>query len=254
MSTAYPGLYGFREVAGLPTTDGRRVRPGVLYRSGTPQFLSTDTAWRLYTATRIRTVVDLRLPHEVDREGSGPLAELPVRHLRVPFQARNLVAPDSAVAPMDPEDPLVTSYLGYLDSEPTPIAVIVTELARPNALPALIHCTVGKDRTGAAVALLLDAIGVCRDAIAADYAAGAAEIAPAMERLRSMASYGDAIDIYPPEAWQAPPEVAVRFLTAVDTRFGGVRALLARHGVDDATLAELTNRLTEPFDTEGESP
>jgi protein-tyrosine phosphatase len=251
VSAAYPGLLGFREVAGLPTADGRRLRPGLLYRSGTPQFLTADAARALHAATGIRTVVDLRLPHEVDREGSGPLADLPVRHVRVPFRIRELVAPGSAVAPMDPDDPLVTTYLRYLDDDAAAVAAVVAALAGADALPALVHCTVGKDRTGVAVALLLDVLGVPRAAIAEEYAAGGADVAPAMERLRAMASYGDAVDVYPPQAWTAPPDVVLRFLDAVDARHGGVRALLARAGVDDHLLAALAARLTTTTDQEG---
>lgn len=46
-----------------------------------------------------------------------------------------------------------------------------------------------------AVALLLEAVGVLREAVVAEYAAGEADVAPAMERLRSMATYGDAVDV-----------------------------------------------------------
>jgi protein-tyrosine phosphatase len=38
------------------------------------------------------------------------------------------------------------------------------------AQPALVHCTVGKDRTGVVVALMLAAVGVEVDAVVADYA------------------------------------------------------------------------------------
>lgn len=39
-------------------------------------------------------------------------------------------------------------------------------------LPALVHCTAGKDRTGFTIAMILAALGVSRDAILADYALG----------------------------------------------------------------------------------
>ncbi|WP_373695216.1 tyrosine-protein phosphatase [Actinomycetospora aeridis] len=47
----YEGLLGFREVAGLPTVEGGVVRPGVLYRSGTPQFLTGSAARALVADT-----------------------------------------------------------------------------------------------------------------------------------------------------------------------------------------------------------
>jgi protein-tyrosine phosphatase len=42
-------------------------------------------------------------------------------------------------------------------------------LIAPGALPALVHCTSGKDRTGVGVALLLSALGVPRDVVVEDY-------------------------------------------------------------------------------------
>lgn len=72
MTATYSELLGYREVAGLRTASGGRVRPGRLHRSGTPQFLTPADARALVADTGIRTAIDLRLPHEVEREGRGP--------------------------------------------------------------------------------------------------------------------------------------------------------------------------------------
>jgi hypothetical protein len=176
-------LLGFREVAGLRARSGGRVRPGLLYRSGTPQFLDLAAGRRLLAETGIASTIDLRLPHEADQEGT---------------------------------------------------------------VSVLLHCTVGKDRTGAVVALLLDALGVCREDIAADYARGASDAAEAMARLRSMVSYGDAVDLYPPEALTAEPGTIHRFLAGVDDRHGGSRAFLRDHGLTPAMLDDLDALLVTP--------
>ncbi|WP_037053289.1 tyrosine-protein phosphatase [Pseudonocardia halophobica] len=241
----YPGLLGFREVAGLRTRSGGRVRPGLLYRSGTPQFLDLAAGRRLLADTGIASTIDLRLPHEVDQEGRGPLDRLGVRHAPHPVRLRALVAPGSAVAPMPGDDPLVGTYLRYLDEGAEAVAGSVAELLEPGTLPVLLHCTVGKDRTGAVVAVLLDALGVEHEDIAADYARGAADAAEAMARLRTMASYGDAVDVYPPEALTAEPGTILRFLAAVDDRHGGSRAFLLDHGLTPAMLDELDALLVE---------
>ena len=47
-------------------------------------------------------------------------------------------------------------------------AVAAATVDPPGAV--LVHCTAGKDRTGVATALILDAVGVEREAIVADYA------------------------------------------------------------------------------------
>jgi protein-tyrosine phosphatase len=47
--------------------------------------------------------------------------------------------------------------------------MLLKGLAEPGTLPALIHCTYGKDRTGVAVALVLRSLGVPREKIMEDY-------------------------------------------------------------------------------------
>jgi protein-tyrosine phosphatase len=246
VTAVYPGLLGFREVAGLRTRSGGRVRPGLLFRSGTPQFLDEPAARRLIEDTGIRSTIDLRLPHEVAREGRGPLDALGIRHVPRPFTLRGLVSDDSAVAPMDGADPLVDTYLRYLRDGAGAVLGLLRGLAAPDGLPTLVHCTVGKDRTGVAVALVLASVGVCRDDIVAEYAAGAADVVEAMERLRTMASYADAVGVYPRDAWAAPPDVMRRFLEAVDARYGGVPALLEANGVGADVILRLTDLLIDP--------
>ena len=46
----------FRDLGGLPIADGGRVRPGVLYRSATPQFLTAADAADLVANTGLQVV------------------------------------------------------------------------------------------------------------------------------------------------------------------------------------------------------
>jgi hypothetical protein len=243
VTTTYAGLLGFRDVGGLRTGDGGRVRRGVLFRSGTPQFLDEESARALIGDTGIRATIDLRLPHEVAVEGRGPLDELRIGHFPHPFSIGDRVAEDSAVAPMDGDDPLVTRYLKYLAEDAAGVVSLISRLLEPDVLPVLVHCTVGKDRTGVAVALLLDAIGVLRADIAADYAAAPDDVVASMRRLRRMSSYGAAADLYPPAAWTAPADVMERFLDNVDQRYGGVHALLRANGIGTDDVRRLTELL-----------
>ena len=54
-------------------------------------------------------------------------------------------------------------------------------LASPDALPAVFHCTAGKDRTGVLSAVVLSLLGVDEQTVVADYALSGA----AMLRLRA---------------------------------------------------------------------
>ncbi|GAC67369.1 tyrosine-protein phosphatase [Gordonia soli] len=241
------GLLGFRYVEGLRTDDGRRVRSRVLMRSATPQFVPAAEAKRFVEVAGLRSIVDLRLPHEVAAEGSGGFSASGVRITNVPFAVGTRVSATSAVAPMLDADPLVGTYLGYLAAHDA-IRGLVAELLRDDALPLMVHCTVGKDRTGVAVAILLDAIGVLRSEISRDYVAKVADVGAMMDRLRTMASYGDAVDVYPPQAYTALAATMHRFLAWVDELHGGTRAYLSSIGVGDDEVRLLADRLLETDD------
>ena len=238
------GLLGFRSVSGLRTADGRRVADLTLFRSATPQFVDGADARRFVDQTGLRQIVDLRLDYEAATEGSGGFDRTDVVIRNIPFAIRAPVAEGSAVAPMPGADPLVATYLGYLNARQAFPELVAAVLA-DDGLPTLVHCTMGKDRTGVAIAVLLDAVGVLRHDICDNYAQRAEDIEIMMHRLREMASYGDAVDVYPPEALQVDPATILRFLAWIDLRHSGSREWLASVGVSPEQLVELEQRLLE---------
>ncbi|MFF3109033.1 tyrosine-protein phosphatase [Kitasatospora sp. NPDC057904] len=156
-------LPNLRDLGGLPTTGGARLRPGVLLRSSALSALSPAGAEALTGLLGPGACVDLRTDPEVDRDG-GPdhLLALGWTWHRLPVRDR---------APGDhgdtPEDQL-RRHLGTL-----PRYLEATErVARllPAAGPVIIGCSLGKDRTGVVVAVLLRALGVDRPAIVDDFA------------------------------------------------------------------------------------
>jgi protein-tyrosine phosphatase len=241
------GALNFREVGGLPTTDGRRLRRGRLFRSDTLQYLTEHSVRRLTTELGVATVLDLRLPYEVEVEGRGPLAEVPHRYRHLPFLVRGSEQQGTAAPRFTSEDDVIVQhYLGYLASSPDAVAGVVSALAEPGALPAVVHCAAGKDRTGVAVAVVLSAVGVPADVIAAEYAAGAERMAEVFAQLRRMKSYGERLDAMPAEARVTEATTMARFLAAVDREYGGVHRFLGDQGVDDRTVVQLREQLTEP--------
>ena len=65
----FEGLPNTRDLGGLPAADGRRVRRGLLLRSGTLYFATSADCRRLIEDYHLRAVVDLR--------GEDELAEYP---------------------------------------------------------------------------------------------------------------------------------------------------------------------------------
>jgi len=112
----------------------------------------------------------------------------------------------------------------------------------------LVHCTAGKDRTGIATALMLDAAGVERSAVVADYTASEANLSGpwADGMLHMVASMG--VPITPQIrtlVTGTPPEAIEQALRYLDESHGGSASYLSSAGVDDAELEHLRLRLTE---------
>src|SRR4029077_7038622 len=95
----------------------------------------------------------------------------------------------AADAGTDPEIIIANGYVELLDAGAMAFATALERIVAPGGTPALVHCAAGKDRTGVLVALLLDAAGVDRDVIVADYAATQDRMVAIIERLRPAAVY-----------------------------------------------------------------
>jgi protein tyrosine/serine phosphatase len=104
----------------------------------------------------------------------------------------------------------------------------------------------GKDRTGVVVALALDAAGIERSAIIADYLATRERIDAIFARLLSSRTYRAELEGHDPQTHASAPGTIERVLELVDERFGGAADWLAAHGLDGTDLARLRHRLDGP--------
>ncbi|MER6347061.1 tyrosine-protein phosphatase [Streptomyces sp. NPDC001595] len=169
----------FRDVGGLPTVDGRRVRHGVLYRSGHLAHATAEDAVFL-SSLGLHTIFDFR--NAADQKLEGPDVELPgVRNVNLPLsdpadgaefwkmvrdgdldQLRGLLADGKAAERM------IASYRTIIKERTAEHSQVLHALAE-DSVPALMHCAAGKDRAGLSIAVTLLALGVEREAIVADY-------------------------------------------------------------------------------------
>jgi protein-tyrosine phosphatase len=238
-------ILNLRDVGGLRTGDGRTVRPGRLFRSATPFFLSREDASLVTTELGIRTRIDLRSSGEVAGGTSAHLAAVEQHVAHLHFRTGGAWLPDESLG--DPSARVASHYLRYLEHAGDAVAEVVRLLATPDRLPALVHCTVGKDRTGVAIAMTLSAIGVLDDEIVADYARTRDVVDEVMAQLRGVTEYANRIARLPAESLSAEPESMALFLRHLDERHGGATAYLLRQGVTAETLDRLAAAL---FDTD----
>ncbi len=168
--TTLQGCPNFRDLGGHSTRDGRRVRTDRVFRSDSLHALTGDDVSEL-RRIGVTTVYDLRMPAEVEEFGVGPLydGEAASRYVHAPLFE---TTPQRWLASTDPytAERVGGEYFDMLELGVASIRRITADLGSEQNLPAVLHCMAGRDRTGTVAAVLLSALGVDDDAIAADYA------------------------------------------------------------------------------------
>jgi protein-tyrosine phosphatase len=167
------GTLNLRDVGGYATTDGRRVRLGRLFRSDHLNTV-TDAGFDVLATLGLRTVLDLRLPSERERQPSRLPTGIEVRHvnpLGAAGAAQSEVLEDIKAKRLTrfTEDDVADLYRTMLAEAPEMFSAVVHVAGTPAELPALFHCTAGKDRTGLAAAILLRVLGVSDAVIIEDF-------------------------------------------------------------------------------------
>ncbi|KRV48026.1 protein tyrosine phosphatase [Wenjunlia vitaminophila] len=180
------GVRNFRDVGGLPTTDGRRIRAGRLFRSGHLAHAEADDVAFL-SGLGLSTVFDFRDDADIAMDGSD--VALPgVRHVAMPLSdpasgvefwrmvrhgditvLREMLGDGRAEARM------MGAYRDIIVERTAEHSLLLRTLAEADGLPALLHCAAGKDRAGLSVMVILLALGVEPDAIETDYLASNGE-------------------------------------------------------------------------------
>ncbi len=240
---ALRGLHNLRDVGGLPTRDGSTVRPGHVLRAGTPAFLDDTGAAHVVDGLGVRTRVDLRSAAEVEGETSGALRRLETRAGAVRHLELHAGPQEWDLSASHRSDWVADYYLRYLEHSAGALRDLVHLLAEPAAYPVLLHCTAGKDRTGVAVALVLDVLGVPDEEIAGDYARSAEAVDDLAVVLRHLPRYAQRVEQVPQESLTSRPESMRSFLTGMRARHGSAATYLRTAGVSDAGLDAVRERL-----------
>ena len=229
------GTYNLRDVGGYPTVGGGTTRWRTLLRS--------DALHRLdhggWGTLAVRTVVDLREDREHDLAPHA-VGGHPVAVRRMPLLGRLGTLPEGWT--------LADLYRLVVDERGPRLAATVGLLAESGALPAVVHCTAGKDRTGIVVALVLSAVGVDDATVAADYALTSQYLVgdyllEARERRERLARQGLASST---EAHLAcEPDLILGVLARVRELAGDAGTYLVRHGLPEEHLAALRAALVD---------
>jgi protein-tyrosine phosphatase len=177
-----PTVPNLRDVGGYQTANGASVARGMAYRSDT---------FNPMKAADIKKLERLELKNDYDLRTTS---EVKARPDQIPpgvhYHLLNVLADAKSAAPAELEALMhepkkANAVLGngrieamfqgaYREFISLPSArqayrQLFLSLAEPGKLPAVFHCTTGKDRTGWAAAALLTLLGVPRQTVMADY-------------------------------------------------------------------------------------
>ncbi len=259
---ALEGGRNFRDFGGYPTRDGRRVRWGMLYRSGTMHRL-TDTDYRTLSALGIRVICDFRTTAEREREPTVWRAEPAADYVAWEYgnvSANHTVLRRDIKTATDMKAVMTALYREFPETFKERFAGMFHRLAAGD-VPLAINCHAGKDRTGVAAALILSALGVPRETVLADYALTNqhANFRAEYERFAAVDANGQrnqyaALLTLPVEAFtaamRADPEYLAAALGMLDRTYGSPEDYVRQElGIGQQGLSQIRTLLLEEGET-----
>jgi len=175
----FEGIANFRDLGGYPADDGKRVRWGTLYRSGTFTH-SSDADLRSLQQLQLVSLIDFRSSQEKEAEPNRlpdptgfAVVEIPtlddankalVGEIMERIDSGNFDGFEPGLA--------MTRANRQFATEFTPqFRQFIHTVLEADGAPLVWHCSAGKDRTGFAAAILLRILGVPQDVVMQDYMA-----------------------------------------------------------------------------------
>jgi len=240
---AWDGCLNVRDLGGLTTEDGEETRWGSVIRADSVRSL-TDVGWKELAAHGVATVVDLRSHGEL---ADDPPRELGLGVVHVPLYAeegdpvwREI---DQVKLPAtDGVDQTRRFYLETLRRWDDRFAAAIAAVAEARAGGVVVHCKVGKDRTGLVAALLLRLAGVSITTVAADYALSSSNLET--QALPWVEEASDELERARRLRIVASPAGAMSgVLEAIEVEHGSVAGFLCSAGLEEATVAAARSRL-----------
>jgi len=247
------GAFNFRDMGGIRTRDGRKVKKGLLFRAAELTGL-TQEDHMLLEPIGLKYVFDYRNRGEADLKPDPVLGNAVL--IRVPA---NLEAEDKPHMTMEQlfasgmhkaftEDMLLKMY-AELPINNASYKHLMKLLREPeNHLPLVHHCAGGRDRTGVGSFLILTTLGVPYETVMEDYLLSNVTLAVYHQELYDMAAKHMTADEH--HNFRQAMELQPRYL---DASMNGIlksyetfeRYLETEFGIDHAVRGRIQNYCLE---------
>ena len=170
----------FRDMGGHTTRDGKRLATGRLLRAGHLGHAS-DNDLETLEPYGLRRVFDFRTAADIEHEGIDRLtskAESVLLPMPDPAKGADIRSLMEGATEDDlhgifgdgkAEKMMSESAAGLVRERREPYSLFLKALADPSQVPALFHCSAGKDRAGWAGSVVLLTLGVPEDQVIEQY-------------------------------------------------------------------------------------
>jgi protein-tyrosine phosphatase len=253
---AFEKLYNFRDIGNLHTEDGRRLKACVLYRSDDISRLSKTDLFMLQEIG-LKLICDLRTVNERKSKmyqipgnwGTG-VKHIPIYHgsqdLSHQEFFRLLVGKSKEI---NFEEMIYEFYQCMVHERKVEIKEVITSVANNENVPALIHCTGGKDRTGFLSALIQMYLGVPYETVIDQYLLSNVLVGPRMKKIerfiRLMSMYRISSDRIKP-LLIVDRAYLDNALKSIFKQYNSVESyLIIGCGIDDSSLLNLKKMMIE---------
>lgn len=171
-SVPMDSIQNFRDIGGYQSSDNKSVRWGKVFRSGELCALSDLDTIRLNNLD-IKTIIDLRGEDEIT---CAPNKYKKANIISIPISRHGM---DAVVERLEEDqmrkgDALLymqDTYLHFINEDREQFSKALKIFLDKDNYPIVINCSVGKDRTGFLIAMLLAALDVPEETIRKDYMA-----------------------------------------------------------------------------------
>lgn len=219
----FPNILNFRDLGGYLTSYGK-TKSGLVYRSGDLSRATPEEIDRL-ADLGIRSIIDLRSAQQKKDAPDKTVGDPRFVNIDVTVNGDGRI-------PKNKQD-MLESYFEMIE-EPLSARKVFQAIAYCEK-PCLIHCVIGKDRTGIFVALLLLLNGVDFMDVNADYIISYPYIQALVEEARSGKTD------YPEELIDPDTLFLKKFMDQFNEHYGSVDGYLKEIGLNEDEIRLLAN-------------
>ena len=244
----------FRDIGGLPTSEGKKVKYGLVFRSDNLSQLKRGE-FDKFNTLKIKTVIDLRTQGEIElKQDNLPKNVIYFACPIVSDQGDLMAQMKGKVLRGEVSEgeskALMKEFYKKCVTDTIPLLKEIIQKIAISEEPILYHCSAGKDRTGIVTALLLSVLKVDRQTIINEYLLSnyyrSSKIKSTMQKAKILKVIRTNLNTTVILNFMAVDSDYINAVfETIDQNYGGMDAFIANElGINASMREKIINRLT----------